>query len=190
MPGNCPGFGLLEIVIAIALFAVLGSLVVPNYLRQQAGYEQKKFVTGLNAVMSEVWQRALTSGKIEKVKFDFNARVITVEQQTETKDKDGKPEFEPIVLHYAQNKLSWPETFVFRQFFINREDEMAARGPGGTTNDAWFFVMPSGMAQEVIINVVDTKQMGPDQEGKELGLVLNPFTVQYKVYDEFQYPSA
>lgn len=190
MPGNYPGFGLIEIVIAIALFAVLGSLVVPNYLRQQAGYEQKKFMTGLNALMSEVWQRALTSGKIEKVKFDFNARIITVEQQADTKDKDGKSEFEPITLHYAQNKLSWADTLVFQNFFINREDEFATRGPHGTINDAWFFVMPSGMAQEVIINLVDTKQAGPDQEGKEYGLVLNPFTLQYKVYDEFQYPGA
>jgi type II secretory pathway pseudopilin PulG len=189
-PGNKPGFGILEIVIGIALLAVLGSIIVPNYMQQQAGYEQKKFVTGLNAIMSEAWQRALMSEKIERIKFDFKTRTISVEQEIDQLDKDGNPEFEPIVLYYADNNYQWSESFDFKQFFINQEDEMAARGAYGTTDDAWFYVMPSGMAQPVIINFFDTKNATVDSDGKEISLVLNPFTIQFRVYNDFQIPSA
>lgn len=189
-PGNKAGFGFLEIIMAITILGLLGALAIPNFLRQQAGYEQKKFVTSLNAVMSEVWQQALMSEKMGKVKLDFRTRTVTVEQATGKTSEEGNPEFEPVFLHYAQNNLQWPETLEFKQFFINQQDEMAARGVGGTTHDLWFYVMPSGMAQEVVANIVDTRYATADSDGKELSLVLNPFTLQFRTYHEFQIPSA
>lgn len=189
-PGNQSGFGILEVVIGIAILALLSSMVVPNYMKQQAGYERKKFVTGLNAIMSEVWQRALMSEKIERVGFNFKTRIVSVSQATDRFDKDGNPEFDPITLHYADNNFYIPESFDFKQFYINQEDEMAARGAHGTTDDVWFYVMPSGMAQSVIINFFDTKDAKVDTDGKEVSLVLNPFTIQFRVYHDFQIPSA
>jgi hypothetical protein len=43
------------------------------------------------------------------------------------------------------------------------------------------------MAQDVVMNFIDTKDT---QDGKPLqvGLVLNPFTAQFKTYDTFQKP--
>ena len=46
--------------------------------------------------------------------------------------------------------------------------------------------MPDGMAQDVIINLVDTKDFLPDESARPVGLVLNPFSVQLKEYDTFQ----
>ena len=188
--GNKPGFSFIQIVIVLSLISLIGSIAIPNIVRQQAGYEQKKFLTSINSLMSEVWQRALMSGKIEKVVFNFQARTVSVEQQKDGTDKDGSFLFEPLLLHYAQNNYTWPESFQFKQFFINGADELSARGPQGKTDTSWFFVMPSGMSQELILNIIDTAYATDDKEGKEMSFVLNPFTLQLRRYNEFQIPSS
>jgi prepilin-type N-terminal cleavage/methylation domain-containing protein len=185
-----PGFGLIEVLIAVSILGMIGSVAVPNYLRQQAGYERKAFVISLNAVMSEVFQQALISEKVERIKFDFKQRSITVEQESDSFDDDGNKEFKPVLLYYVDTKYRWPETFDIKQFFVKQKDEVAARGVHGDTDFIWFYVMPSGMAQEVIINIIDTKYESVDQDGKEMSLVLNPFTLQFRAYHDFQIPSS
>lgn len=185
-----PGFGLLEILIALAILGALASIAVPNYMRQQASYERKKFVTSLNALMSELFQQALISEKIERVKFDFKKRSITMEQEGDHYDEDGNKVFKPVLLHYVDAKYRWPETFEFKQFFVKRQDEIAVRGTHGDTNEVWFYVMPSGMAQEVIINILDTQDEAVHKDGTEMSLVLNPFTLQFREYHDFQIPSS
>lgn len=185
-----PGFGLLEILIAFAILGALASIAVPNYMSQQASYERKKFVTSLNALMSELFQQALISEKIERVKFDFKKRSITMEQEDDHYDEDGNKIFKPVLLHYVDAKYRWPETFEFKQFFVKRQDEIAVRGTHGDTDEVWFYVMPSGMAQEVIINILDTQDEAVHKDGTEMSLVLNPFTLQFREYHDFQIPSS
>lgn len=185
-----PGFGLLEILIALAILGALASIAVPNYMQQQASYERKKFVTSLNALMSEVFQQTLINEKIERVKFDFKKRSITMEQEDDRYDEDGNKLFKPVLLHYVDTKYRWPETFEFKQFFVKRQDEIAVRGVHGDTNEVWFYVMPSGMAQEVIINILDTQDEAVHKDGTEMSLVLNPFTLQFREYHDFQIPSS
>jgi prepilin-type N-terminal cleavage/methylation domain-containing protein len=183
MPGKKPGFGLLEVVIALSLLAALASVVLPNFVKRQSGYERKQFVTRLNALMSEVWQRSLLEGRLQRVFFDFKERKIFVQEQKKLQTK----EFDQVVLYQAENNFQWPESIEIKEFFVNQKDEMAAYGD---TQTLWFFVVPSGVAQEVIINFIDTKEATVDKDGKETSLVLNPFTLQFRVYDVFQVPAA
>jgi hypothetical protein len=61
---------------------------------------------------------------------------------------------------------------------------MRNAGSGGKTTRIFFYVIPEGLSQEVTINFIDKKD-SIDGRARMIGLVLNPFTVQFKVYDRF-----
>ena len=56
----------------------------------------------------------------------------------------------------------------------------------GTTDNVWFFIIPDGLTQEVTINFVDYDDMLPNGDARQFGLVLNPFSAQFKLYDTFK----
>ena len=163
------------------------AITIPNLLKRKPLYEQKAFVASLNAFMAEAWQRGLTTQKIQKIVFDIPQRTVLLEQETNQQDPQGGAQFSPVVVQYAPAAPSWPQSFEIQQFFVQGADELASRT--STKHTVWFFVLPGGLAQEVIINMVDTKNQTDLDEGKKIGLVLNPFTVQFKTYDEFQNPA-
>jgi hypothetical protein len=53
--------------------------------------------------------------------------------------------------------------------------------------ELWFFLVPEGLAQQVTINMIDTVDTFDDKP-RHIGLVLNPFLMQFKVYDAFAKP--
>jgi prepilin-type N-terminal cleavage/methylation domain-containing protein len=182
-----PGFSLTELVFAMAILGLMVAIAIPNLFKRKPLYEQKAFVTSLNAFMAEAWQRGLTTQKIQKIVFDIPQRKVFLEQETNHQDPQGNPQFAPVVVQYAPAAPSWPETFEIQQFFVQGADELSSRT--STKHTVWFFVLPGGLAQEVIINMVDIKTQTDLDDGKKIGLVLNPFTVQFKMYDEFQSPA-
>ena len=186
--GAKSGFSFFEIIIAVALMAVALTIVIPNTMGRRVVQERTGFVAELNAVMNEVWLRGLQQGKIHKINFNLEKRVITVAEQTDKFDVDKKIVFDPIKLHFASNSYVWPESFDVQQLYVQRVDEIAAGGALRKTEDIWFFMMPDGMCQEVIINISDNPSSAPEKDAKYFSVVINPFTAQCVMYDTFQKP--
>ncbi len=183
-----PGFSLLQIALAIAVIGIVVAAALPNFVEQMPGYTRKAFVTQLNAFMGEVWQQGLQSRKLQKIVFDLNNREVFLEQYSKDDDA-GEPVFSRVVIPYTKTAVIWPETLHIRQLFIQGFDEFNSQANQRKTDKIWFFMVPDGMSQEVIVNMLSLKDNQSDDQGKQIGLVLNPFTNQFKVYDEFQSPA-
>ena len=79
------------------------------------------------------------------------------------------------------------DNFEFKNFYIGKRDEIAMTLRGAQRGKLWFYITPEGLAQPVIINLIDTAEV-IEEKGLAFSLVLNPFLVQFKEYDTFQRP--
>ena len=174
------GFTLIEIMVVILLLGIATTIIIPNLQQRLPGYQRKAFVTELNTLLALAWQNALSTQKVHRIFFDLNKRLI----KAEVEEAGAVPNtmiYKPINQAYRKTSYEWPENIEIKNFFIDGSDEMSKHEKAETI---WFYIVPEGLAQEVIINVVDTSQSVPIS----LGLVLNPFTAQLKEYDTFQKP--
>lgn len=164
------GFLLAELLIALVIIGLLGTVMIPNFQRQQKGYERKQFIEQLNAITLNGWKNALLTGKQHRVVFDITNKKIQLEQQQTTADKQS------FVLssNYTLNTIAIPKTITCTNFYIGDKDEMASYQFGSATQ-LWFFIMPDGLTQQIRINCVDTAE----RKHLSFSLVLNPFTAQF-----------
>lgn len=183
---NRVGFTLVEIMVAIAVIALMATIISPMLRVRRPGQERKEFVGTLNALMRLASQQATVSRKIHRVLFSLkdNKMVkVTVQIKGEGNDSKGDPIFATIKAPYLSSSIKWPSNLLVKQFFIEGIDEKAREGRVST--EFWFVIMPEGLAQDIIINAVDMHD-GPRNKPQQVGLVLNPFSVQFKMYDSFQ----
>lgn len=178
------GFGLLEIMIAVAIIGMVTATVVPNFARRMPRIQRENFINSLNNLVQFARQHALTTRKLHKVSFDITQRRAWIEQEV-SKDSKGEAVFAPIKSASLRAHYSWETHFVFQNFLIEGVDELSRYGSGKKTEELWFFIVSDGLAQEVTVNVADTKDT-LNKRSRQIGLVLNPFTAQFKVYDEYQ----
>ena len=157
------GFGILEILIALVIMGLIMSIAIPNLKKLLPGQQKKEFVNQVNFFTQLAWQKAITTRQVFKIIFDINKRTISVTPE------EGKP---------LQNTYIWPTNITIKNLYVNNEDLLHLQGR--TTYNAWFFVVPDGLTQNVILNATLNE--------KELSLVLNPFTAQFTLYDKFQKP--
>lgn len=177
------GFTLVEIMVAIAVIGLLAAIVVPNFRSRQPGFERRQFIGQLNALLRLASQQAIVSRKVHRIYCDLKKYTVTAQVRGEGKDPKGEPVFNPIKAPYLHHTISWPKQLSPKQFIIEGVDEMD-RG-GKKLTEAWFYIVPEGLAQNVIINFVDTRDKERGKP-KQVGLVLNPFSVQFTVHDTFQ----
>jgi len=182
---NRSGFTLIEIMVVLTLIGLLAAIISPNFRRRQPAQEVQQFVGALNALLRLAAQQASVMGKLHRIYFDFEHNKVTVQVKGEGKDNKGEQIFKTMKAPYLRNALTWPNHFIPQNFFIEGVDELAEQGDERNKKKVWFFIMPDGLAQDIIINIVDRN---PAYRGKskQIGLVLNPFTAQFRMYDSFQ----
>lgn len=183
---NKTGFSLIEIMVAIAIIAVMAAVVVPNFQRQRASQQRAMFFDRLNALTQLGLQQAIKTGNVHRISFFFTNRRVELFVATNKLDDEGKPGFERARGYQLTSTVTWPETMVIRNFFIEGFDEMK-RSMTEFTQETWFYIMPEGITQSVIINVSDASDRKNERK-KKIGLVLNPFSGTFKEYDTFQTP--
>lgn len=177
------GFTLIELVVVIAIIAIFSVVLIPTFRGRKELLTNKEFVAKLNGLMQTAWQRALITQKLQQIKFNFVKKTIEIEEELENK-KEEKSKFVPVRGEYLDAEITIPATYVFRNFYINDKDEMRL----GKRETAYFFIVPSGLSQPVIINIVNQDEKIKENEAQKFGLVLNPFSAQFDYYDSFQKP--
>lgn len=171
-------------MVAIALIAIMATVVIPNLRPRKPAAERKEFIGKLNALMRVAWYNTLITTKSHRLFFDMGKNIVRLEHETDKKDETGQPAYAAAKNGYMATTIPWPKHLEIKNFYIEGFDEMS-RSQDRARATIWFFIVPSGVAQNVIINFLDTqdKVAGKSQQ---FGLVLNPFTAQFKEYDTFQ----
>ena len=177
-----PGFTLVELMVAVAIIALLATVAVFNVRRDRPKETRERFVSQLNNLTGYAWRNAITTNKVQQVLFHFGKRQVSVLQESE-KDKYGKTKYVPPKAAPIKTTIKIPEQLELRNFYINGEDRAEVVGKSG---EAWFYIT-EGLSQEVIINFLDKKDT-VNRRKRAVGLVLNPFSAQFEAYDEFKTP--
>lgn len=173
-------------MVVIAIIGIISAVVVPNIGQFLPRYNREQVISRLNALVQLGWQRALSSHKLHRVTFDMAKHRVTLEGETPQK-KDGQAVFAPLGTSLLASGFEWPRELEIKQFFIEGFDEMSRFAGNRKTAEIWFYIIPNGLTQEVIINITDTAQTG-GKTPRQIGLVLNPFRAEFEVHDAFAKP--
>jgi prepilin-type N-terminal cleavage/methylation domain-containing protein len=178
------GFTLIEILIAIALIVIIGLIAVPILRPSAKANERSLFITRLNGLLRTAVLIGEKNHTLQRVVVDLDKKIVRLESESLTKNEQGESVFEPTKGLSSRRELAWPRFLTVQNFYIEGFDEME-NVRGKSQGALWFFITPEGLAQDVIINMIDTKDT---HKGKPatVGLVLNPFCVQFEEYDTFQ----
>jgi len=181
------GFSLLELLVVIAIIGMLSAVIMPNLQQSTPRYEREEFIARFNSLVQYGWQQSLVTHTVHRINVDVSKKLLTLTAASVgEKDKSGEPVFKPMLDASQDTEITMPDQVVIKQFFIEGFDMMAKFGRSKAAS-VWFYIIPEGMVQSVVINFMDTKDVNDDQP-RPIGLVLNPFTAQFKVYDTFQKP--
>lgn len=179
------GFTLIEIVVALAIIALLATAISPVFSGRLPRAKREEFINKLSALTQFGWQQALITHTAHRLYFNFDKHTITLQVATDKKDSDGEPVCLTVKPLYVQTQITIPEQVRVQQFILEGFDEMS-RFTGKSTGQVWFYIMPEGLTQAVIINMVDTQDTLAKKAPRPIGLVLNPFSARFGVYDTFQ----
>lgn len=171
MSGRRKAFTLIEVLIALALLALLSAIIIPRLRRRSVPVEQE-LMRRLNELTRFGQLDALMTGMLHRIRFDFKSSRVILEQASKKRDSQGHIQFEPVNITYSTTTFSIPQALEIEKFFIKGKN-MLTSGEGIKTTGVWFYLVPEGMAQEVTINLRNTQNQQPTS------LVINPFTAQF-----------
>jgi prepilin-type N-terminal cleavage/methylation domain-containing protein len=183
---NKPGFTLIEIMVALAIIALIAAAVVPRFDRGQPLKRRETFVAELNGLVGLGWQQALMTNTIHRVTFDFEKHQVSLQADNEA-GSEGKKGFQEVKSVYVASDIKLPEDYEVKQFFIEGSDEVA-RKRGKSIQLAYNFIVPEGLMQSAVINAIDKNDLDEKGRAVRFGLVIHPFSGQCTYHDSFQKP--
>lgn len=146
------------------------AVVVPQLSRRDTS-AVRTFTAQLNAFMLFTTTHATTTHALHKVLIDLEHDRISAEKDTGGKAITGEEAYEPLMSSYPAARVEIPHELVFRSISVNGADELA----GAPTKKVWFFCVPNGLCQPVIIAGRDINR------DEDFVLTLNPYTAQFSL---------
>ncbi len=181
MQNKQPGISFIEILVILLLVSIATSLTIPRFLANKPRAAQKKFFTEFSTLITDTVFQAVMNKTVYQVYFDLNKQTISIKKYNPKIENDNKHlKFDPVSKDIFKNEINIPTTFSIKNFFVQDKDEFIS---GMKMNDAWFYIMPDGNSQAVIININESN----DQETK-FSITVNPFYSQVRLHDTFQKP--
>jgi len=174
-------------MVALAIIALIAAAVVPRFDRGLPLKRRQAFTAELNALLGLGWQQALTTNTIHRVTFDFDKNLFLLQADDKAGLGDNKG-FQEVKGAFIMSSVSLPADYEIKQFFIEGHDEMQRFGGGRGLKSAHFFIVPEGLMQAVIINLIDKNALDEQGRAVRFGLVINSFSGQCTYYDGFQKP--
>lgn len=171
---------------AVAIIALLATIATPSIKSFIPKDERKILLENLNSITATGLSNAILTGKINRVVFDLKNNKIYIQEQTGNKLATGALEYADISSKYASSEISLDTTlFDLKNFYIDSKDEMGTPSDEGVKERLWFYILPEGTCQVVILNFIDNTVTG---EEDQFSFLVNPFTCQFKYYEKFMAP--
>ena len=180
---NKSGVSFIEILVILLIIGLITSFVIPSYLKKQAKSTKQQFYTEFETLIQQTLTNAIVTNKVHQIFFDIKEHKIIIKSYNQSKpEPDKHKKFSPASLDSFPTSTNISPDLVIRNFFINGRDEFES---GINIDTVYFYIMPDGTSQSVIINIEDTQTTS--QQNK-FAIVINPFYCQIKEYDAFQKP--
>lgn len=144
------------------------AVVVPQLGRRDTA-SVRTFAGQLNALMLFTKTDAATTGALHKVVIDLEHDLIAPEKATGGKAITGEDAYESLIGRHPAARVEIPSELAFRSIVVNGADELA----GAPTKKVWFFCVPHGLCQPVVIAGRDTNR------DEDFLLTLNPYSGQF-----------
>ncbi len=165
------GFSLLEVVVVIALMAMIATIVVPRLTRRRVALKQQ-FTEQLNGLTRTAQLSAMMTGTLHRIFFDIKNGRIIIQQEAAQRDSQGHKQFVPLKIPYVTTSLPISKELDIDQFLVKGK-KMMQSGEGIQFTGAWFYIVPEGMTQEVTLEVKER------DTSKKFSLTVNPFTALF-----------
>ncbi len=176
------GISFIEILVVLMLMSLALSFTIPRFVNSQKNSTKKHFYQNFSQLISETMHQAILTNKIHQVFFDNNHHKIMIKIFDEKSENQNKHQrFKLIEKDLFKSIIDIPENFIIQNFFINGDDEVKS---GAALNEAWFYIMPDGTSQNILINIINQD----DPHDNKFSITINPFYSQVSIHDTFQKP--
>jgi len=154
---NKMGISFIEILITLLVVGIITAFVVPTFLTKGEKTPKKIFCANFAVLIQESLQQAIMTNKVHQIFFDLDEHMVIVKihdpAHAATSEHD---KFIPVAKNSYPLPMTIPQDLEFKNFFINGKDEFTS---GNTMHTAWFYIMPDGTSQSIILNIEDTQTL-------------------------------